>query len=218
MRLAIAATTLLLCFGLMSCGDDGDSKPIAPSSQSACKCKPGEQQAPQLKPQVTDSGSGRAHGWHGKHRRFAGRGHASWAHDRSHHVARGHYAAYEHRYAAREHYRAGHEAWRKHFVRHPKHRWQYVEREGWRYSIHEYAPQPFVYDYVSRSRRSTYDYSEPEEYRSSRGPCCHCHQGCPGDGYEGGYRSRYRPAMSINDPAGLDPWQGYSDDNGFTDW
>jgi hypothetical protein len=211
MRLAIAATTLLLCFGLVSCGDDGDSKPIGgPSHGSqACKCKPGDQGAPQLKPQVTDGGSGKAHAWQGRHRNYAG-GHASWAHHRGRYEARWHYTAHEHRYAAHEHGYAVHED----RYAGDEHRRHYTERGRWHYSHREYAPQPFLYDYVSRSHRSNYSFSEREEYRGS-GPCCRCHRGCDGgDGYSGGYR----PPMSINDPAALDPWQGYGDGDGFAAW
>lgn len=240
MRLAIAATTLLLCIGLTSCGDDGDSKPIGPSSQ-ACKCKPGEQAAPQLKPQVTDSGNGNAISWHGKHRGYAGAEHGSWSHDRGHHGTWRHYAAHEHghfvrdhryfagehryaaheqRYSAREHYRTRHEGWRERYASRPEHRWRYTERERWNYSDREYAPQPFRYDYVSRSHRSSYNYEEHEAYRDSSGPCCSCRQNCDGGEYGGGdgYSGSYRAPMSVNDPAALDPWAGYNDDNGFVDW
>lgn len=231
MRLAIAATTLMLCFGLMSCNDDGDSKPIGASSQAACKCKPDEQQGPRLKPQLTDGGKDRARGWHGGHRHTAS-GSARWGHGRGRYPMHGRYAMHEHRYPVRGHDRAHRDSWRAHFARHPRHHWHYAERErwrysshdyaprryeeheSWRYSDHEYAPQPYTYSYVSRSHRSTYDFSDQEQYRGSGGPCCRCHRACAHGGYAGGYR----PTMSNNDPAALDPWQGYSDDNGYTDW
>jgi hypothetical protein len=216
MRLAIAATTLLLCFGLMSCNDDGDSKPIVAPSQT-CKCKPGEQGAPSLKPQFTDDRKGKAGRSHLEHRGYAGRGHAPWAHHGSRDAHHRPYAAREDRYrahgrfAAREHFRVHREAWRKHYAARPEHarRWRYAER--WTTSSQEYASQPLPYNYMSRSRRTFYDYSRREDYRG------HCHRSCDGRGYTG-YPDGYRAPMSINDPAALDPWHGYGEDNGFSDW
>lgn len=219
MRLALAGTALLLCFGLMSCNDEGDSKPIAPLSQ-ACKCKPNEQGAPQLKPQFTDGGSGKTNGRHRRHRSYAGVGHGARAHWRGHSMAQRHYAVRshrygrnEHRYNVHEHYRTGHEAWRGRYA-HREHYRRYAERERRRYSKHEYAQRVWVYGYTSHSRRSYY--GDQQEY--SGGPCCHCRHACARGGYERGHAEGYRSAMSINDPAALDPWQGYGEDGDFSDW
>jgi len=125
----------------------------------------------------------------------------------------------EHHWDAYRHTRRGHR------------RWRYAEYEHGGGYVTANAVLP--YEYRSASHRLFYgEYAEAAErysggYSEGYGAYgdAYGEYGAEEDmaaGYELQERSRWRLRhagdMSINNPAALDPWRGYSDDNGFVDW
>lgn len=121
----------------------------------------------------------------------------------------------------------------RHSARHGHRRWRYAEGEHGGGYVTANATLP--YEYRSASHHLYYgEYAEQMESASGA-----MYGGDYGAGYSDAYgayedeadaaasydlqeRSRWRlhhaGQMTINNPAALDPWGGYNDDNGFVDW
>jgi len=109
-------------------------------------------------------------------------------------------------------------------TRHGHRRWRYAEVEHGGGYVTANAVLPYEY----RSSSHHLFYGEYAEAAESYGGAMYGGYGAYSDesdmvaGYElqerSHWRLRHAGEMTINNPAALDPWHGYSDDNGFVDW